>query len=375
MVDAGREPAPSTNSLQSSWLRVRDGATLYADSAEHVALLVRTLGITELAWASVLDRYAALADATLSVPRKLALLADAYRPAMVQAVPLPAVPALTCPACLQSILQPLLARTSGAVGAVPLVYGRCAACGHGSLIHGGAVPSVYEQERYFERRGPDGVGYEAYENERAYRESKGARLLERIERELPPVVGAGARTSVEVGSGFGFTRAAAILRGWRAEGVDPNPAAARAAQRLYGLDTTTATLAEALASGAVPAAGADLVLYQFVLEHIADPGRELEHARAALKPGGLVVFVVPNMASFEVAVFGASYRSFRADHPHLFSVASARAYLARAGLAWVAHESVCSLNLLEGFMSTQALAELYAQDLGPDLIVMARRAS
>ena len=75
------------------------------------------------------------------------------------------------------------------------------------------------------------------------------------------------------------------------------------------------------------------------------------------------------MSTFELDVFGAAYRSLRADHFHLFSLTSARAYANAAQLAEVAHKTTCSLHLLKGFLEPADLEELYACDLGPESVL------
>jgi SAM-dependent methyltransferase len=154
--------------------------------------------------------------------------------------------------------------------------------------------------------------------------------------------------------------------------VDLNPFAAQAARERYGFGTVTGTLASALSRGEVQRRAWDLVLYQFVLEHVSEPGPELLRAADALAPGGHLVIVVPNMATFELSVFGGAYRSLRADHHHLFSPASAAAYLRGARLREVARKTSCNLHLLRGFLTQQELAELYGSDRGPDLFLIAR---
>jgi SAM-dependent methyltransferase len=260
-----------------------------------------------------------------------------------------------CPACELGSVEAVVARRPG-----PLVYGRCAACGHGLLMSNAT--------------GVGGPGYAGYEQERAYREGRGEALLQRIDR-----VAAGAKPGhkpgnlVEVGSGFGFTRAAAERRGIATVGVDVSPEAARVAARLYGFSTFTGTLAAALAdpTSNVRAGQADLLLYQFVLEHIADPVAELCAAARALRPRGLLALLVPSMEARELEVFGASYRSFRADHLHLFSRDSAARMLRRAGFEARAVESGCNVHLLRGFLDEAELQSIYEAGRGPDLFVVA----
>ncbi len=232
---------------------------------------------------------------------------------------------------------------------------------------------MYERSIYYQERDDGGVGYDAYELERAYREAKGRRLVEWISSrsERPP------RSLLEVGSGFGFTLSAARSMGLVTCGIDVNPYAAAAAERLYGFDTFVGTLGEARARAELRLSSEswDVVLYQFVLEHLADPAQELREVAALVAPGASLCVVVPSMSAVEVEVFGASYRSFRSDHLHLFSRRSIERYLASAGFALVAAKTTCSLHLFRGFLTAQEMEALYAEECGPDWYVLARRLS
>jgi SAM-dependent methyltransferase len=360
----------SADARGDRWVRVRNGRTLYRDTDAHVALILRTLGIDEAAWTATLDRYADTAGATGSVDDRLRALALAFHPASPHALPVPAAAAAPCPACALPAMRPIVARRCGD-DRPPLVYGECPRCGHGYLLAGAAPTTAYEGDAYFRQRGDDGVGYNDYGGDREYRQAKGARLLEWIEQGAS--ICAKAPAVLEVGSGFGFTLGAAMARGWRTAGVDINPAAARGARALYGIETVTATLGEALEAGVIARGAWDVVLYQFVLEHLAEPEVELRHAAKVIAPGGHLAVVVPNMSTFELDVFGASYRSLRADHRHLFSLASLRSYLASQGFVDVAHRTTCSLHLVRGFLDARELDDLYANDRGPDLFLLARR--
>ena len=87
-----------------------------------------------------------------------------------------------------------------------------------------------------------------------------------------------------------------------------------------------------------------------------------------------MVLLVPGMEAAEIDGFGASYRSFRADHLHLFSRASTERMLARAGFTLVRLETFCNIHLLAEVLSPRALARVYETGRGPDLFVLARSA-
>ena len=331
-------------------------------SLEHSALVRRVLRIDETVWRQVLDEYhQRLTDDTPA--GRLRALGEAWKSFSPQDAPLSSGPASRCPACGGETVRPEVQRRSGET------YGLCTRCGHGLLLSQAASTAIYGRPDYYSQQTAGGVGYDAYQREKDYREAKAARVLAWIEETVGAAAG---RCLLEVGSGFGYTRVAAEQRGWRSMGVDLNPHAAAAARESYGFDTITGTLEEALSSGAIPRRHYDLVLYQFVLEHIADPVRELKHAAAAVAPGGYVALLVPSMQAVERIVFGASYRSFRPDHLHLFSWASLDCCLAAAGWVRVKGASECSVHLLAGFLPRHEIEEIYRRGDGPDLLAVAQ---
>src|SRR4051812_7962441 len=197
---------------RTRWTRRRNGRTVYADTEEHVALVLRTLGIDESVWEATLDAYAERATEADSPDDRLKALAEAFQSAF-PTLPVPDLPVSVCPACSALAIKPCIARQSSPSS---IVYGRCEVCGHGHLVAGASSPAIYEGDAYFRRRGMDGSGYDAYEAERAYRESKGTQLLDWLGQFCHF---GSAPSFLEVGSGFGFTRKAAVSRGFRTEGV------------------------------------------------------------------------------------------------------------------------------------------------------------
>lgn len=334
----------------------------YSDSVEHAALVRRVLRIDETVWRQVLDEYRRrLTDATPA--GRLHALGEAWQVFSPHAAPLPAGPVSRCPVCRGETIQPEIQRRSGET------YGLCTQCGHGLLLSRAADDGIYHNSDYYSRQTADCAGYQAYRQEKDYREARAARVLAWIEQTVGAAAG---RSLLEVGSGFGYTRAVAEQRGWRSMGVDLNPHAAAAARELYGFGTFTGTLEEALSSATVSRRHWDLVLYQFVLEHIADPIQELRQAAAAAAPGGFLALLAPSMQAVERVVFGASYRSLRPDHLHLFSWESLDRCLTAGGWVRVAGTSECSVHLLTGFLDQRETEEIYRRGDGPDLMAVAR---
>jgi SAM-dependent methyltransferase len=150
---------------------------------------------------------------------------------------------------------------------------------------------------------------------------------------------------LDVGCAAGSFLLAMGQKGWQAQGVEP-AANAAAAARKKGLDVFTGKLEEA----AYPNASFDVVTLWDVLEHVADPLATLQEVARILRPGGLLVFSLPNPDSVEARLFGANWVGWeRPRHLHLIPLKLAPAYLTKAGLRFTGVESFSgrlSLTLL-----------------------------
>ena len=337
-------------------------------AADRVELVARTLGVEAAVWRRVLTAYASAPHAGESIEARLRAAVEAWVEHGPRAPPVPLAASTRCPVC-RGEARAWIAR--GDPHGARLVAGRCATCGHAVLLVGAVDAGLYATPSYYERVDPETrAGYASYEADRAYREAKAERLLDRIER----ATHRRPRAMLELGSGFGFTRAVAEARGTRTTGVDLSPHAADGARRLYGLDTHVGDLASAVRCGAVAEGAHDLVVAQFVLEHVVDPAAELGLAASALAPGGVLALVAPSSEALEIDVFGGSYRSLRADHLHLFSRRSLETLLAGARLETLDVSTGCSLHLLRGFLTPDELERhVYGAGLGPDITLLARK--
>lgn len=119
-------------------------------------------------------------------------------------------------------------------------------------------------------------------------------------REVPAIVSRwipeGARI-LDVGCGSGaMTRL--VSRGKKVQiiGVEPDPSRSAAA-RADGLDVVTGVLDAELLTARGPF---DVILFTDVLEHLPNPNDILELAVAGLKPGGVIVASVPNVAHWSI---------------------------------------------------------------------------
>jgi SAM-dependent methyltransferase len=343
-------------------------ATQLRQDEEYVDLVSRVLRIDpERCHRFVSDFYQRLTQENSgSIADRVALLQDVYRAICPHRNPIPQFPAdACCQICGQPQVEPFLAKKPD------MVYGRCAHCGHGALLAPLLDFGIYGQNTYYQHQSQNGAGYHNYGNEKELREGKARRLL---------LWAAGRGSSppgrfLEVGSGYGYTRKAAAGLGWQTDGADLNPFARQAAQGLYGFETFTGDLNRALEARALQPASYDLVLYQFVLEHVPDPVAELRTASRMLSPRGQLFLLLPGMDTWELQIFGASYRSLRADHLHIFSWRSLDLALQQAMLRRRHSTSECGVHLLSGFLNQQELDEMYEQGAGPDMLVLAGKES
>ena len=120
-------------------------------------------------------------------------------------------------------------------------------------------------------------------------------LVEGKEEEiLASRVPAGAEV-LDCGCGEGAKARALGARGCRVDGVELDPARARAAaaacREVFGFDLGAAAGWAALGDRRY-----DAVVFSHVLEHLTAPTVALREAEARLRPGGAIVILLPNVA-------------------------------------------------------------------------------
>ena len=123
--------------------------------------------------------------------------------------------------------------------------------------------------------------------------------------------------------------------GWQVEGVEPSPAVAAAARR-HKLKVHTGTLEEAR----YPDGAFDAVTMWDVLEHVHDPAATVAEIRRILKPGGILVVRVPNLASWDARLFGKTWAGLDAPrHLYVFSPQTLGRLLSDQGLPVIEQSS------------------------------------
>lgn len=186
---------------------------------------------------------------------------------------------------------------------------RCNSCG---LVYQNPRPTPAEIGEHYP------PSYEPYADPRT---SRVGRLLQRAyaygmqkrTRFVTKAVPQGGRL-LDLGCATGTFLAAVRATGrWQVEGVELIEDVAQIARERHGLKVTTGTLEDA----AFPDNSFDAVTLWDVLEHLHDPAATLVEIRRVLKPGGVTVIRVPNLASWDAALFGTYWAGLDAPR-HLY---------------------------------------------------------
>jgi 2-polyprenyl-3-methyl-5-hydroxy-6-metoxy-1,4-benzoquinol methylase len=118
-------------------------------------------------------------------------------------------------------------------------------------------------------------------------------------------------------------------RGWEVEGVEPDPQAAAVARGSQRLRVQAVSIEKA----DLPREGYDVVTMSHVIEHVADPVEALQVCRRALRPGGRLILVTPNVEALGRRVFGKHWMGWDVPrHLTVFSTSSLAGIVERAGL-------------------------------------------
>ncbi len=225
------------------------------------------------------------------------------------------------------------------------------------------TPPVYE-ESYFEGDAKQAGGYGQYAAQAGWRLEKATRQL----RELQTVSGLTGGRALDLGSGYGYFRAALAAAAFEHEGIEISRHARDVAEKLYGFSTMSGTLDD---YGSELEGRYQLITLWDVIEHVADPGALLARIAACLAPGGVVAIKTPNLDCPEAEVFGPHYHSLKREHLVYFTPKSLEQVARSAGLRTLQVSS--SSHLLSGFVGAQQVSDWAKTGRGSDITAYFQR--
>lgn len=136
-------------------------------------------------------------------------------------------------------------------------------------------------------------------------------------------------TLLDIGCGSGDFAAGMQYQGWCVRGMDVDSHAATAATRNHGFPVDVGEL-EALA---YPDASFDAVTARHVIEHLRDPKAFLLECWRILKPGGRLLVVTPNAASFGHQIYREHWQGLEPPrHLFLFATHTLRSLATACGI-------------------------------------------
>jgi SAM-dependent methyltransferase len=234
-----------------------------------------------------------------------------------------------CPACT-GVLAPWRSVPAAERGLADVPLMRCGACGT-AVTDAPPLPEAHDAGAYVSAR-PRGAGLAlpiltAFDRRRL-------RILR--DAVAPPA------TLLDVGAGRGRFVAHARAAGYDARGIEPSRRGVLAGREVYGVELEAAGIEDAQ----VAPASIDAATLWHVLEHVEDPQAALRTVAGWLRPGGVLLVGVPNLASAQARLGGP--RWYHLDVPRHrthFTPRGLHALLRRTGLrAEVTHHVLAEHN-------------------------------
>ena len=134
---------------------------------------------------------------------------------------------------------------------------------------------------------------------------------------------------LEVGCGTGVFLEEVVRSGrWEAVGIEPGAKAAAYARKNLGIQVHQQVFSEV----ALEPDSFDVIVLWNVVEHFYHPIQDLRRAGDLLKPGGLLVFSLPNIEGLDARIFGKYWSGWELPrHLYLFPRQKLHEYLKQIG--------------------------------------------
>lgn len=207
----------------------------------------------------------------------------------------------------------------------------CNGCGHFESVVGMDTSSLYAGAYVDATYGAAGISG-AFERIMALDPGNSDNIarVQRVDEFMRTRFGGQAGSLLDVGSGLCVFAAKMKQSGWNCTALDPDPRAATHARDYVGVSSIAGDFFD-IAPDIVPGALFELVTFNKVLEHVADPVCMLARAHHFLNADGICYLEVPD--GERAAAGGAGREEFFIEHVHVFSLLSLRSLAEQAGFA------------------------------------------
>jgi Methyltransferase domain len=205
-------------------------------------------------------------------------------------------------------------------------FHRCGVCRHFVADHSLDLDGIYERHYVDSTYGV--AGFRASFDRIVSLPPDRSDNTQRVARVVEFAAGRGlgkSATVLDVGSGLCVFLYRLQAEGWDCTALDPDPRAAEHAREVVGVKAICGDYLKLGGLGRF-----DLVSFNKVIEHVADPVGMLEKCVENVALGGFVYVEVPDGEA--AAADGAGREEFFIDHLHAFSAASLSLTAERAGL-------------------------------------------
>lgn len=133
---------------------------------------------------------------------------------------------------------------------------------------------------------------------------------------------------LDVGCATGVFLKVARLKGWEVYGVECSAEFAKIAKKRLGENVHHGMFEKVHFSDNF----FEVVLFYDSLEHMSNPLKVIKKVFKILKPGGYVIIVTPNTASFSAKIMGKNWAHFKREHLFYFSPKSIKKLLEKNDL-------------------------------------------